>query len=232
MDLKRPFLVISDMQIPFHATGAMGFCSYIRRHYKIPDENVLNVGDELDQFHGGMYAKGADYEMTPKQELTAAKEILKEWYATFPKMKLATSNHGLRWIRKASEAEIPSQLLRAYRDIIEAPAGWQWKDEWRIPTKHPFRMIHGMGYSGKDGARNAAIDAGQSTLIGHLHSYAGIHYIVTQALNIWGFNVGCLIDVESFAYSYGKYNRQKPCLGAGVVFGEGSSPVWIPYQGK
>lgn len=229
MNLKAPFLAISDAQIPFHAHGALDFCLYLKRHYKIPDENVLNVGDELDQFHGGMYPKGADYEMTPNQELKAAKEILKEWYAAFPKMKLAISNHGLRWVRKASHAEIPSQLIRDYRQIIEAPEGWQWQEEWIIPTKHPFRMIHGMGYSGRNGARNAAIDAGMSTLIGHLHSYAGIDYITTQRLLIWAFNCGCLIDIEAFVYAYGKYNRQKPCLGAGVIFGEGSTPIWLPY---
>ncbi len=188
------------------------------------------MGDELDQFHGGAYPKGSDYEMTPNQELSAAKEILKEWYAHFPKMKLAVSNHGIRWVKKAAHAEIPSQLLRDYRQIIEAPDGWQWQEEWKIPTKNPFRMVHGMGYSGKDGARNAAIDAGMSTVIGHLHSYAGIHYINTQSLKMWGFNVGCLIDAESFAFAYGKYNRQKPCIGAGVICNQGSTPIWIPYR--
>lgn len=196
---------------------------------------MMHVGDELDQFHGGMYEKGSEYELTPKQELKAAKEILKEWYATFPKMKLAISNHGLRWIKKAAHAEIPSQLLRDYRQVIEAPEGWQWREEWIIPTKHRFRMIHGMGYSGRNGARNAAIDAGMSTVIGHLHSFAGIDYINTQitdpyAFPMWAFNTGCLIDPESFAYSYGKYNRQKPCLGVGIIFNEGSTPLWVPYR--
>ncbi len=183
-----------------------------------------------------MYDKGADYEMTPKQELTAAKEILKEWYATFPRMKLAISNHGLRWVRKAAAAEIPTQLIQDYRKIIEAPEGWQWRDEWRFATKQPFRMIHGMGYSGRNGARNAAIDAGMSTVIGHLHSFAGIDYINTgqnmdpEAPPMWAFNTGCLIDPVSFAFSYGKYNRQKPCLGAGIIFNEGSTPLWIPYK--
>lgn len=232
MSIKDTYLCISDLQIPFHAHGALDFCRSVQRHYKIPPENILNVGDELDCFHGGMWAKGGDYEHTPKQELTAAKEILKEWYAAFPKMKLAISNHGLRWVRKATEAEIPSQLLRDYRQVIAAPEGWQWKEEWLFNTKHPFRMIHGMGYSGRNGARNAAIDSGMSTLIGHLHSYAGIDYITTQRLKIWGFNTGCMIDDESYAFSYGKYNRQKPCIGVGIICGQGSTPIWLPYPGN
>ncbi len=210
--------------------GALDFFRYVVKHYDIPDENVMHAGDEADQFHGSMHEKGADYALTPTQELKLTKEILKEWYAAFPKMKLAISNHGLRWVKKASHAEIPSQLLQDYRTIIEAPRGWQWREEWVIPTKKPFRLIHGMGYSGRNGARNAAIDAGMSTAIGHLHSFSGIDYINTQSLGIWGMNVGCLIDGESFAFNYGKYNRQKPCLGVGVVFNEGAMPVWVPLS--
>lgn len=231
MTNQDAYLVISDLQIPFEAEKALPFCAYIKKHFKIPDDNCLNVGDETDNLHGGLYPKDPNGIHSPVSELNVTKQKLKEWYSVFPKMKLAISNHGLRWVRKATAAEIPSQMMRSYEEIISAPKGWRWKDEWVFKeVKRPFRMVHGMGYSGMNGARTAALDAGMSTLIGHLHSHAGISYIRTGAQNLWGFNTGCLIDVESYAFNYGKENRWKPCLGVGLVLDSGKRPVWIPYE--
>lgn len=232
MDKSRPILCISDAQIPFEAPKALDFLVYLKRHYKIPDENILNAGDELDNYNGGQWPKDPNGQYSATGELAQAKETLKKWYRAFPLMKLAISNHGLRWVRKATAAEIPSQMLRSYQDLIESPPGWEWKYEWRFADlKHPFRMIHGMGYSGMNGHRNAAIDAGMSTVIGHLHSHAGICHLRTLGgLKIWGFNTGSLIDATQYAFHYGRENRMQPCIGTGIIFNEGQTPVWIPYE--
>lgn len=232
MTRARNFLVVSDTQKPFEAHGALDFCLAVKKEFNIPDENVCHAGDETDQFHGGMWPKDADYEHTPHQELVEAKKKMRQWYRAFPKMKLAISNHGLRWVKKALTLGLPSELLLTYRKIYEAPAGWQWKEEWKFNGKFPWRLIHGMGYSGKDGARNAAIDAGISTAIGHLHSFAGVQFMQTlrRKTPLWAMNVGCLIDVKSYAFKYGKYSRNQPCLGVGVVVDSGKSAIWIPYE--
>lgn len=220
----RNFLVISDLQIPFEHSSALRDAIRIKKYFNIPDSNVLCVGDEVDQYFGSLYKKDINANLTATQEINECKKIVREWGKAFPRMKLATSNHGLRWAKKATDAEIPSQLLISYRDMIGAPKGWVWKDEWIFDTKHPFRMIHGMGYSGKDGARNALIDSGISTVMGHLHSHA----CVGEVNGKWFFNVGCYIDVEAFAFAYGKYSRHKPCLGHGVILNDGSLPIRIP----
>jgi len=232
VDASKPILVISDLQIPFEAERALEFCIELKKHYKIPNCNVLNAGDELDNYHGGQWPKDANGRFSATGELAQAKETLKRWYSAFPEMKLAISNHGLRWVRKAASAEIPSQMLRAYEEIIEAPKGWQWKYEWRFnDLKHPFRLIHGMGYAGKDGHRNATLDSGISTVLGHLHSHAGISFIKTLGREmLWGFNCGSLINPEDYAFAYGKENRAQPCLGAGIIFNSGRMPVWVPYE--
>jgi hypothetical protein len=193
---------------------------------------MFHAGDETDQYFGGLYKRSADGLYSAVTELRAAKEELRRWYAKYPQMKLATSNHGQRWAKKAFEAEIPSELLREYRDVIEAPKGWVWKDRWDIRFKHRVvRLQHGMGYSGIQGHRTAAVDNGLSTIIGHLHSSAGIANIKTDNLDIFGFNVGCLIDVDAYAFEYGRWNRHKPCLGIGVVVDGGRRPIWVPYEG-
>lgn len=231
IDYNKRWLVISDTQEPFGARHSITFIREVKRFFGILDENMMHAGDELDCLTGGMYPKDPDGDFTPKGEIHAGQERMKEYYDAFPLMNLAVSNHGLRWIKKATAAEIPSQLMRSYREIFKFPEGWQWREEWIIKAKYSWRLIHGMGYSGKDGARNATIDAGISTVIGHLHSHAGVNYIQTQgrADMIWAMNVGCLIDPESYAFKYGKYSRFKGCRGIGVILDDGRMPVWVPY---
>lgn len=231
------YLFCSDTQGPYQISGCIRFLKRVQKEYKIEKENVYHVGDETDGYNGSDYPKSPDAKTSPMQEIAETKEFIKEFSEAFPLLKIAHSNHMLRWPSKAKKSMIPIALLKEHKEIIGAPDGWIWKPEWIIKDKHTFRMIHGVGYSGKDGARNAAIDAGMSTVIGHIHSFAGISIIRTggvmsnkAALEIWAMNVGCLIDIESYAFDYGKDNRSKPCLGAGVVIDSGKRPIWIPYE--
>uniref|UniRef100_UPI00200BE0C5 hypothetical protein n=1 Tax=Escherichia coli TaxID=562 RepID=UPI00200BE0C5 len=90
----------------------------VAREFKIPKQAVFNVGDEVDAYFGGMWEKDPDAHHTPTSELEAARRRLAKWYAAFPDMKLAISNHGQRWARKAAHAGIPSSLLKTYREIL------------------------------------------------------------------------------------------------------------------
>lgn len=224
-------MFISDLQIPFEAEHALKFCLQTKRELRIPDDNIYCVGDEVDQVMGSLYKKDIDGSYTANQEIAESKRRLREWYRTFPQMKLATSNHGMRWARKAFEAEIPSQMLRSYQDMLEAPKGWVWKDAWQINAKHRrIKMIHGVGYGGMYAFRHAPMDHGQCVVFGHLHANAGISHIETASQSIWGMNTGCLIDTHAYAFNYGKDNRFKPWLGLGVVIDGGRTPVLIPYE--
>lgn len=226
---NKNYLVISDLQIPFHAPGALDFCVKVAREYKCTE--ILCVGDETDQYFGSSFPKSPEAAHTALSEIEASKKVLRGFYKAFPKVKLAVSNHGVRWVKKAAQAEIPSQLLKSYAEMIEAPAGWVWKQQWEFNESHRFRMIHGCGYSGANGAKNAAIDSGVSTVIGHLHSFGGVSFMrTTDAEPIWAMNTGCLIDKESYAFEYGKYMRQKPTLGCGVILESGRLPIFLPYK--
>lgn len=222
-------MVLSDLQIPFEAEHALEWCAYLKRHYRIPEHNVLCVGDEVDEFHGSDYPKTPEYEHTIVGEIKESREKIKQWGDVFPYMRIATSNHMLRWIKKAANAGIPSQLLHTHKDIFQCPPGWVWDEEWLIKTKHPFKMFHGMHLSGKTPYRMSAEYASISTLFGHLHSSPGICHIKTFDKHIWSMNTGCLINPERYAFKYEKYNKFKPVMGCGLVFDEGRAPVWLPY---
>ena len=236
---KANYLIIPDLQIPFENEKALSFCIRVAKEFQVPINNafperggggVLNVGDEVDQYFGSLYKKDPNGLHTPSSEIYESRRTILKWSKAFPNKCIAVSNHGLRWAKKAFEAEIPSQMLRPYKDVIGAPKGWRWKDRWVIKSKHPFCMIHGMGYSGIMGHRHAAIDNGFSTLIGHLHADAGINHVSTGGRQFWGMNVGCLIDKDAYAFAYGKNCRRKPILGVGVILDGGKTPIFIPLD--
>lgn len=224
-------MIISDTQEPYTVDGAIRFCKKVQKEFKIPKENIIHVGDEVDQYWASRFPKDPDAIITARGELKIAREKMKEWYAAFPICDVAISNHGIRWLARAHDAYIPSEILRPYRELLEAPSGWRWHEEIRVKTKTPFRVIHGVGYSGINGHRNACIDAGISTAIGHLHSHAGVSHVCNGKKTIWGMNVGCLMDPEpTLANGYAKYSRHKGVLSCGVVIDDGLTPIVVPYE--
>lgn len=226
------YLAISDLQLPFEHEKALKFCKYLQRHFKIPEHNILNVGDEVDQYWGSLYKKDPNALFTPSSEINITKDKLKQWAKAFPVKRVAISNHGMRWAKKAWEAEIPKQMIRGYQEVLGIPKAWQYKYSWVIRAeKRPFTMIHGMGYSGISGHRNAAIDKKMSCVIGHLHSHAGVAVVKNADQHeIWGMNTGCLIDETSFAFHYGRDMRYKPAIGCGVILNGGMTAMWIPLE--
>lgn len=230
MDLERPFLIIPDCQAPFQHQKTVPFLKHIANHYKIPSGNILNVGDETDGNFAGLYPKDPNATFTANGEIRAAQEFIAELASIFPNMLVCESNHGARWVKKATMAEIPEQLMRSYKDIFRIPETWRYAYKWTIPTKNPFQLIHGVELSGRNPYRQAAEFFSVSTAFGHLHSSAGIAYVETVDKRIWGFNTGSLIDREQYAFKYAKGQKFKANLGCGVIFNEGSTPLWIPLD--
>jgi hypothetical protein len=227
--LKRTFasgrsrvLVMSDKQAPFDHRDAVDFLDSVNRKYKCTQ--VVDIGDEID-FHAM-----SDYDhdpdgLSPGDELRASIKAMKPYYDLFPKVKVCISNHTSRPFRQAYKHGFPEALLRPYRDFLQAPKGWSWGDEWEIDG---VRYEHGDGIAG--GARAAAYNAPlknmQSTVFGHFHSYAGVQFLANPQVLLFGMNVGCLIDVDAYAFKYGKKTKEKPILGCGVVLG--GLPLFVP----
>lgn len=217
---KSKVLVISDTQEPFAHRDAIAFLKWVKKH-ESPD-TVIHIGDELD-----MHALG-DWDHDPDgysagHELKKGIERMQEYYDLFPKVSCCVSNHTSRPFRRAFKFGIPSAFLREYRDFLKAPRGWTWRDYWEVDG---VRYEHGEGFSGPLGALKAAFKNGQPTVIGHLHSDAGILWSANERELIYGFNVGCLIDRHAYAFRYGRHMARKPILGVGIV--EKGIPRFLP----
>ena len=57
-----------------------------------------------------------------------------------------------------------------------------------------------------------------STVQGHLHSQAYTEWYVGANFKVFGMQVGCGIDHDSYAMAYAKRGK-KPAIGCGVVIG-------------
>jgi len=228
-DSKR-WLAISDLQIPFQHPQALRFCKDLMREFRISPQNVLNCGDETDQYWGSLYDHDPNANLSAVEEIKQSKEILKEWYSEFPYMKLCTSNHGDRWKRKAFAGGIPQELMRNYEDVMESPDTWIWKKAWHIDAKFPFMIEHGDDWGGQYPHQVAAIHNGKSTIMGHHHSKAIVTHIQRKGgLDpIWGAVSGALIDFESYAFHYARKAKYHPVMGATVVIDDGRTPLFIP----
>lgn len=220
---KTNVLCISDLQVPFEHRDALAFVLYVDNYF-FPKKNraVVNLGDEVDQHTLGKWPSNPNGK-SGSHELEEAKHRLKDWFKAFPRTKVCTSNHTYRAWKKAFMAGIPSQFLREVGDVYGAPPGWMWRDRWIIDD---VLFEHGENVSGATAALNAALQNRMSTVIGHQHTHAGVIWSGSVGSEIFGLNTGCLIDIEQYAFDYGKGLRKKPVLGCGVIVN--GVPYFIP----
>jgi len=126
----------------------------------------------------------------------------------------------------ALHAGIPKAFIREYREFMQAPKDWVWRDWWEIDGVMYF---HGEGFSGQAGALKCANQNRKSSVIGHLHSFGGVQWSASMNDLIFGMNVGCLIDEKAYSFRYAKNIMHKPTLGCGVVK-DGTLAAFVPMD--
>lgn len=213
-------LAIGDLHFPFHHPDTFPFLRAIAQ--TVQPTQVVQMGD-LGDFHAlSDYDHDPDGD-SPGQEFKRFLRYAHQFYSLFPTGLMCYSNHDARPYRRAFKSGIPRAFMRSYKEWLELPPGWE------IGQKHFVDGViyeHGEGQSGATGHLKAAIANMQSTVIGHIHSHAGINYIANPKDLIFGFNVGCLIDKDAYSMAYGTHMKSRPVLGVGVV--HKGIPTFIP----
>ena len=217
---KTVVLAIPDLHCPFEHKDALPFLKAVKKLYKPTD--VVCLGDEIDAHSLGNYDHDPDG-MAAGAELEAAIDHLQDFYKLFPNVKVCTSNHTARPYRQAFKFGIPKAFLKGYSEFLAAPKGWKWADSWEVDG---VIYEHGEGFSGASAAIKSADGNMQSTVIGHIHAFAGIQFSANSKHLIFGFNAGCLIDRHAYAFAYGKKIKSKPILGCGIIVN--GVPTFIP----
>lgn len=211
-------LAIPDLHCPFEHPDALAFLKAVKERYK-PDV-VVCLGDEIDAHAFSRYPMDPDG-LSAGQELRAAIEHLRGFYALFPNVLVCESNHTVRPWKKMFEAGLPAAFLPTYSAILQAPDGWRWKGYWDIDG---VRYMHGdAGKSGQYAHVNYMKALKGSVVIGHIHSYAAVNYEGPH----FGMNAGCLIDEAAYCFNYAKNMPVRVNLGCGLIL-KGKQAFFIP----
>jgi len=175
------------------------------------------IGDCLDNHFSSYHETYGGVElMTGSDELELAVKRISRWYKAFPKATVIIGNHDRMVMRKAQTSAIPSKWIKSYKEVLEVP-GWNFVERY---VKDGVQYLHGEGGT----ARTKCKADMMNTVQGHLHTQAYCEHYVGQNFRVFGMQVGCGIDHESYAMAYAKYGK-KPAIGCAVVLNNGKLPI-------
>ena len=198
-------LVIGDLHEPFCLDGYLEFC--IDTYNKYQCNKVVFIGDVIDNHYSSYHETDADG-MGGGQELELAISKLAEWYKAFPNAHVTIGNHDRLIMRKAQTSAVPKKWIKDYKEVLEVP---KWEFVNRVVIDN-VQYIHGEAGTAKVKCKADMM----STVQGHLHTQAYTEWFVGANFKVFGMQVGCGIDHESYAMAYAKAGK-KPVIGCGVV---------------
>lgn len=214
-------LFISDLHIPFHHKDVFKFLRHLKEKYK--PTRVICLGDELDK-HCLSYHESDPDGYSAGHELEASLPHIKELESIFPVMDIVESNHGSLHLRKAKTYGIPKRYIKTYNEILGVGEGWKWHYDitLELPNGQQCYVHHGKSSD----VLKLSQQMGMNAVQGHYHSVFKVDWWANPKDLYWGLQCGCLIDRESYAFSYENVNIKKPIVGTGLVID--SVPILEP----
>ena len=203
--------VIGDTHFPFTHPRYKDFCRDTFAEHNVG--KVVHIGDIVDN-HAISRHKTEPIADGVITEYEKAKAMVEDWAGVFPKMTIVLGNHDNILERQASELGVPAAFLKSTQDLYQMPNGWDVVDSVIIDD---VLYKHGIGSGGMHGAYNSARRQCMSVVQGHTHSFAGVQWISTPQKLWFGMSVGCGINIDAYAFLYGKYMENRPILGCGIV---------------
>ena len=206
-------LVIGDLHEPFSLDKYLEFC--ISKYDEFDCTEVVFIGDIIDNHYYSYHETNADG-MGGADELEYAIKRIARWYKAFPKATVICGNHDRMIMRKSQSSAIPSKWIKSYKDVLEVP-GWNFVERY---VKDGVQYIHGEGGTARSKCRADMMN----TVQGHLHTQAYCEHYVGQNFRVFGMQVGCGINHETYAMAYAKYGK-KPAIGCGIIMNNGKLPI-------
>ena len=208
-------LVIGDLHEPFCLDAYLDFC--VQKYIEFSCNEVVFIGDIIDNHYASYHETyGGEELMTGAEELELAIKRIARWRDAFPVATVIIGNHDRLIMRKSQTSSIPSKWIKSYKEVLEVP-DWNFVERYE---KNGVQYIHGEGGTARTKCRADMMN----TVQGHLHTQAYCEHYVGQNFRVFGMQVGCGIDHESYAMAYAKYGK-KPAIGCGVVLNNGKLPI-------
>jgi metallophosphoesterase superfamily enzyme len=210
-------LVIGDLHCPFDLDGYLEHC--VKTYNDFNCNNVVFIGDIIDNHYSSYHETDPDG-MGAGEELEIAIKRIQKYYKAFPDAHVTIGNHDRIIMRKAFSSAIPKIWIKEYNDVLNTP-NWKWVDRVVIDN---VQYIHGEAGTARTKCRADM----QSTVQGHLHTQFYSETYVGQNFRIFGMQVGCGIDFDTYAMAYAKRGK-KPAIGCGVVI-NGQYGITVPME--
>jgi len=210
---KSNILVIGDLHEPFCLDKYLPFCKETYKKYKCTE--VVFIGDIIDNHYSSYHETNPDG-LSGGTELELSISRIARWYKAFPKATVIIGNHDRMVMRKAQTGNIPKKWIKSYKEVLEVPK-WKFVERYE---KNGVQYIHGEGGTARTKCRADMMN----TVQGHLHTQCYTEHYVGKNFRIFGTQVGCGIDHDSYAMAYAKYGR-KPVAACAVVLNGGTQPI-------
>ncbi len=204
----KSILVLSDLHFPYAHPDVHAFLLALKKKYK-PDK-VVCIGDEVDGHAWSFHDPDPSLD-SAGVELEKAISGLQPVYDLFPKVTVIDSNHGSLIYRKQRKHGLPEQAIKDYRDVLNAPKGWDWMFDLTLTMSNGEQVYFCHGKTSSSGRLSKSL--GMSTVQGHYHEKFEIIYWANPNGLFWDARTGCLIDDDSRAFSYNNTNLQRPIVG-------------------
>jgi metallophosphoesterase superfamily enzyme len=209
----RNVLCIGDLHEPFSLDKYLIFCKEQVAKYHITD--IVFIGDIIDNHYSSYHETDADG-LGGRDELELAISRISRWYAAFPKATVILGNHDRLVMRKSQTSAIPSKWIKSYKEVLEVP-NWHFTDRLVIDG---VQYLHGEGGTARTKCRADMMN----TVQGHLHTQAYCEHYVGAKFRVFGMQVGCGIDFDSYSFAYAKRGK-KPAIGCSVILNNGQTPI-------
>lgn len=208
----KSILIISDMHVPYHHPDSVKFLAACKKQLLNNNSIILNVGDEVDAHSLSFHDSIAELDSAGK-ELEKTRRYLQEIEKVFPKMYIATSNHGSLIYRRARRDGIPLDYIRPLSEVYGVK-NWSWHDAIVAETKAgPIYVCHGKTSAYGKLCKEVMMSAVQ----GHFHGKFEITWHKSPLGDRFNIFTGCLIDFKEMAFEYGKNHLPKPILGVTFI---------------
>ena len=203
---ERRTIVIGDLHCPFEKEGYFEFC--LETYDKYACNQVVFIGDLIDSHATSRWESDPDG-LSAKTELERAIEDLQKWRIAFPVADCIIGNHDRVVMRRAFSSSIPSVWIKSFNEVLGT--SWNWTERVEY---NGVQFVHGEGGTARTKAKNDL----QSTVQGHIHTQAYVEWMVGNRTKLFGMQVGCGLDRETYAAAYAKHYK-KQAIGCGVVIG-------------
>lgn len=210
-------LVVGDLHAPFIRRGYFDHC--LATYEKYGCSETVFIGDVVDNHYSSYHPSDPDG-YAAGEELQRAIDMLQPWHTAFPNAKVTLGNHDRVPARKAYDAGLSDRWMKSYRHVLQTPS-WDFVDHY---IKDDVLYVHGDG-SGK--AHIRARKELMSVVQGHFHSSCDLSFYVGRNYRVFGMQVGCGVDDDSYAMAYGK-NHPRSIMACGVILNSGTLPLIEP----